>query len=53
MNWAMKNIIGIFLGFIKSKAENLPEIYVKLMEERKDFYDSIRDKIGRLIEKND
>ena len=32
INWCLKNVIGVFLKYIASKAKNLPEEYKSLIE---------------------
>lgn len=48
INWALKNIIGVFLNMIVKKAKNLPEENKKLMEEKKEYYDELRRRISML-----
>ncbi|CDW81454.1 protein kinase domain protein [Stylonychia lemnae] len=45
INFGMKNLIGVFIGQIRKRCENLPEEYLKLMEEKKEFYDEIYRKV--------
>ena len=41
LNWGMKNLASVYLKYIQSRAENLPEVYKVLMEQKKDFYDKV------------
>ncbi len=41
INWALKNVIHVYLRYIKSKTENLPDEYKKLIEEKKEYYDEL------------
>lgn len=50
INWGLKNVIGVFIGFIQKKSENLSDTYKKLIEEKKEFYDKIRTILGSLAE---
>ena len=53
INWAMKNVIGVFLKQIQKKCEKLPAEYLKLMEQKKEFYDEIRRKICQVYEEGE
>jgi hypothetical protein len=46
INWALKNVIWVYLRYIGKKAENLPEEYKLLIEEKKDYYDELMRKIS-------
>lgn len=47
-NKGLKNFFSVFLNFLVSKAENLPEEYIKLMEEKKEYYDELKMLIAQL-----
>jgi uncharacterized protein (UPF0335 family) len=46
INWALKNVIWVYLRYIANKAEKLPEEYKLLIEEKKDYYDELMRKIS-------
>lgn len=48
INWALKNVIGVFVKYLGSKAKNLPEEYLKLIEEKEEYYSALMDKISQL-----
>jgi hypothetical protein len=48
INWALKNVIYVYLGYIGQKAKNLPDEYKKLIEEKKDYYDELIRRIEML-----
>ena len=39
INWGIKSCISVFLNKIESKSKKLTPPYIKMMEEKKDFYD--------------
>ena len=43
----MKKIIGVALNMIETRAANLSDTYKKLIEEKKDFYDLLREHLDR------
>ena len=45
INWCLKNVIGVFLRQINKRCKNLSEEYLKLMEEKKDYYAELMRKI--------
>lgn len=45
-NWGLKNIFGVFLKYLVSKAEKLPDEYKKLMEDKKEFYEELERRIA-------
>ena len=46
INFGMKNVIGVFLRYIQSRSEKLEPVYLKLMEEKQDFYDEVAKKVA-------
>jgi hypothetical protein len=48
MNYAMKNMLAVYLGYVQKSSENLSDTYKDLMEKKKDFYDEIRRKLGEI-----
>ena len=48
INWGMKNVIGIFLTYIQSRSQHLAPEYLRLMEEKRDFYSEIERKIVQI-----
>ena len=48
INWALKNVIYVYLSYIGKKAQNLPEEYKKLIEEKKEYYDELIRRIEML-----
>ena len=48
INWALKNVIYVYLGYIGQKAKNLPDEYKKLIEEKKEYYDELIRRIEML-----
>jgi hypothetical protein len=49
MNWGMKNITGVVFEYIKNNAENLPDKYKNLMQEKPEFYEYIQKRIDQAI----
>jgi hypothetical protein len=45
INWGLKNVIWVYIRYIASKAEKLPEEYQKLIEEKKEYYDELMRRI--------
>ena len=48
INWGLKNVIWVYIRYISSKAEKLPEEYKKLIEEKKDYYDELVRRIKQI-----
>ena len=48
INQCIKLIILVFLNQIASKAENLPDEYRQLIEEKVDFYGAAQTKLDRI-----
>ena len=47
LNNIMKVVAAVFLKMIASKSENLPKDYIKILEEKKDFYAEMLRKFER------
>ena len=39
INFAMRNVCGVFLSLVERKSQNLTEEYLKLIEDKQEFYD--------------
>jgi len=49
INFAMRNVCGVFLNMVESKSQNLTDQYKELIREKADFYDAVREKCARTI----
>lgn len=50
INFAMRNVCGVFLNLVERKSQNLTEEYLRLIEEKQEFYDQVRAKCARTIQ---
>lgn len=48
INWGVKNVAFVFLKMIKNRSEKLPDSNKKLIEEKKEFYDKVRERLGSI-----
>ena len=49
INFAMRNVCGVFLNLVENKSQNLTEEYQQLMEEKAEFYEKVREKCTRTL----
>ena len=49
LDWLVRSITGVALGYMRDSSAKLPQIYWDRYEEKKSFYNSIMDRIEPLI----
>ena len=42
INFGLRSVCSTFLSLLERKCQNLPEEFVALIEQKKDFYDEVR-----------
>ena len=47
INFGLRSVCGVFLNRLETKSQNLTEEYIKLLEEKKDFYDAVIEKMSK------
>ena len=47
INFGLRSVCGTFLSLLERKCQNLQQEYVALIEEKKEFYDEVRQKMGK------
>eukprot|EP00354_Favella_ehrenbergii_P003252 CAMPEP_0170459672 /NCGR_PEP_ID=MMETSP0123-20130129/6281_1 /TAXON_ID=182087 /ORGANISM="Favella ehrenbergii, Strain Fehren 1" /LENGTH=141 /DNA_ID=CAMNT_0010724333 /DNA_START=531 /DNA_END=957 /DNA_ORIENTATION=- len=51
INFAMRNVCGVFLNLVESKARDLTDEYKQLIAEKADFYEQVRAKCAVSLNK--